>query len=87
MIDGFEHAKNRGDEPLNPCAFIEQYANSTKRFIDDTVTVSLGSQSNGPKLKKLLNKTGTYMVECTWCMFKTLTEKKYKTLYLLSRNK
>ena len=33
MIDEFEHAKNNGNEPLYPYTFVEQYANSTKRFI------------------------------------------------------
>ena len=58
MIDEFERAKNDGDEPLYPFTFTEQYANSTKRFIDYIVTVSLGSQSNGPKFEEIVTQDG-----------------------------
>ena len=58
MIDEFEHAKNNGNEPLYPYTFIEQFASSTKRFIDDIVTVSLGSQSNGPKFEEIVKQDG-----------------------------
>ena len=75
-IDEFENAKKNGNEPLYPYTFMKQYTNGTKRFIDDVVTVALGSQSNGPKFEEIVSKTGTYTVECTWCMLKMLTEKK-----------
>ena len=61
MIDEFEHAKNNGNEPLYSNTFIEQYANSTKRFIDDTVTVSSGSQSNGPKFEETVKLDGNIL--------------------------
>ena len=79
MIDEFEPAKNNGNEPLYPYTFIGQYANNTKRFIDDIVTVSLGSQSNGAKVEEIVKQDGnirSYQVECTRCMLKMLVERK-----------
>ena len=58
MIDEFEHAKSNGNEPLYPFAFIEQYGSNTKRFIDDIVTVSLGSHNGGPTFEQIIKKEG-----------------------------
>ena len=39
MTDEFVNAKSNGNEPLYPFVFIEQYGSSTKRFVDDIVTL------------------------------------------------
>ena len=54
MIDEYMHAINSGNEPLCPYAFIEQYGASTKRFRDDIVTFSLGSQTEGPRFEAII---------------------------------
>ena len=38
---------------------MEQFASSTKRFIDDIVTVSLGLQSNGSKFEEIIKQDGS----------------------------
>ena len=58
MIDEYVHAINSGNEPLYPYAFIEQYGTSTKRFIDDILTVSLGSQTEGPTFEQIIEQQG-----------------------------
>ena len=58
MIDEYVHAINSGNEPLYPYAFIEQYGTSTKRFIDDIITVSLGSQTEGPTFEQIIKQQG-----------------------------
>ena len=57
MIDEYVHAINSGNEPLYPYAFIEQYGASTKRFID-ILTVSLGSQTEGPTFEQIIKQQG-----------------------------
>ena len=54
MIDEYVHAVNSGNEPLYLYAFIEQYGTSTKRFIGDILTVSLGSQIKGPTFEHII---------------------------------
>ncbi|CAN0253736.1 unnamed protein product, partial [Laminaria digitata] len=58
MIDEYVHARNTGNEPLYPYAFIEQYGASTKRFIDDILTISLGSQTEGPTFEQIMKQEG-----------------------------
>ena len=58
MIDEYAHAINSGNEPLYPYAFIEQHGTSTKRFIDDILTVSLGSQTGGPTFEQIIKQQG-----------------------------
>ena len=58
MIDEYVHAINSGNEPLYPYAFIDQYGASTKRFIDDIITVSLGSQTEGPTFEQIIKQQG-----------------------------
>ena len=58
MIDEYVHAINSGNEPLYPYAFIDQYGTSTKRFIDDIITVSLGSQTEGPTFEQIIKQQG-----------------------------
>ena len=60
MLDEYVHAINSGNEPLYPYAFIEQYGTSTKRFIDDILTVSLliGSQTEGPTFEQIIKQQG-----------------------------
>ena len=53
VIDEYVHAINSGNEPHYPYAFIEQYGTSTKRFID-IITVSLGSQTEGPTFEHII---------------------------------
>ena len=58
MIDEYVHAINSGSEPLYPYAFILQYRTSTKRFIDDILTVSLGPQTEGPTFEQIIKQQG-----------------------------
>ena len=58
MIDEYVHTINSGNEPLYPYAFKEQYGTSTKRFIDDILTVSLGSQTEGPTFEHIIKQQG-----------------------------
>ena len=58
MINEYVHAINSGNEPLYPYVFIEQYGTSTKRFIDDILTVSLGSQTEGPTFEQIIEQQG-----------------------------
>ena len=44
--------------PLHPYAFIEQYGASTKRYIDDILTVAKGSQTEGPTIEQIIAKDG-----------------------------
>ena len=64
MIDQYLHAINSGNELLYQYAFIEQYGTSTKRFIDDILTVSLGSQTEGPTFEQIIKQEGTFMAGC-----------------------
>ena len=57
MIDEYVRAIYSGNEPLYPYAFIEQYGASTKRFID-ILTVSLGSQTEGPTFEQIIKQQG-----------------------------
>ena len=54
MIDEYVHAINSGNESLYPYAFILQYRRSTKRFVDDILTVSLGPQTEGPTFEQII---------------------------------
>ena len=58
MIDEYVHAINSGIEPLYPYAFIDQYGTSTKRFIDNILTVSLGSQTESPTFEEIIKQQG-----------------------------
>ena len=58
MIDEYVHAINSGNESLYPYAFILQYRTSTKRFIDDILTVSLGPQTEGPTFEQIIKQQG-----------------------------
>ena len=58
MIDEYVHDINSGNEPRYPYAFIEQYGTSTKRFIDDIISVSLGSQTEGPTFEHIIKQQG-----------------------------
>ena len=58
MIDEYVHAIKSGNEPLYPYAFIEQHGTSTKRFIDDILTISLGSQTEGPTFEHIIEQQG-----------------------------
>ena len=60
MINEYVHAINSGNEPLYPYVFIEQYGTSTKRFIDDILTVSLGSQNEGPTFEQIIKQHGNF---------------------------
>ena len=44
-----------------PLEFISQYAGSTKRYIDDTITVSLG-HTIGPSLQDIIFQNGVFYV-------------------------
>ena len=57
MIDKYD-AINSGNEPLYPHAFVEQYGASTKQYIDDNLTVSLGSQIEGPTFEHIIKQQG-----------------------------
>ena len=52
------HAINSGSEPLFSYVFIAQCGASTKRFIDDIGTVSLGSQNEGPTFGQISKQQG-----------------------------
>ena len=62
---------------MNPC--IRIHSHNTIQTVRKSVLMMLQFHEDHramvQSLKKLLNKTGTYMVECTRCM-KMLTEKK-----------
>ena len=58
MIDGYVHAINSGNEPLYSHEFIEQHGMSTKRFIDDILAASLGSQTEGPTFEQIIKQQG-----------------------------
>ena len=51
---------NDGNEPLYPYTCIEQYGASTKkRFIDDILTVALGSQPDSPTFEQVIKQEGS----------------------------
>ena len=59
MISNYTNAKINGTVPLYPLEFIEQYGSSTKRFIDDIITVSSGSSiSEGPIFEQIIKQDG-----------------------------
>lgn len=58
MVDQYVHATNIDAVPLYPYSFIEQYGVSTKRFIDDILTVALGSQTEGPNFEQIIKEEG-----------------------------